>query len=362
MPTTRSSARVSDQRSSPASSQGTAATTSSKRKADTLPESKGKKGSKQAEKKQKTIEETTPDVARKQEEAKEDAEMIEAAEAVEKEVKDGKAESAKEEKSGHKTENEKMSEAPPSRGELNGESKDVTGDTKVESKDGPKDDVQPEDVEKSSVRVSKAADSESKPDSDGAIEETGERQETTPSNILEKGIIYFFSRGRVGIDNPSSVEDISRSYIVLRPLPHGASLTSGPITPSSTVNNRVLALPKKVLPVSASDRFMVFVEKANASVDAIKENVLTSSDYETKTAGTRHTPAATPLGEGVYAITQIGNQSHLAYMLTIPTELSEVQHDMGLKEKGSFVVSTKNPQYKGPAQAQLPEVPKFPQK
>ena len=360
MPTTRSSARGSDQRSSPASSTGTA-TTSSKRKADASPESKAKKGNKQAKKKQKTIEETTSDVPSKQEEAKEDAEMIEAAEAAEKEV-EHQAEGAEEKRADHKTEDEDMSETPQNKGELNDESKEVMREANAASKEGVEDKGKPEDIEQdTSVEATKLTDANTKPDTNGAVEETSERQETTPSNILEKGIIYFFSRGRVGIDNPSSVGDIARSYIVLRPLPHGASLTSGPINPSSTANNRVLALPKKVLPVSARDRFMVFVEKANARVDAIKESVLTSSDYETKTAGTRHTPAAAPLAEGVYAITSIGRDSHLAYMLTIPAELSEVQRDVGLKERGSFVMSTKNPQYEGPAQAQLPQGPKFSQ-
>ena len=191
-----------------------------------------------------------------------------------------------------------------------------------------------------------------------AVEESSEREKSTPSSILEKGIIYFFFRGRVGIDEPSDVGDIARSYIVLRPLPHGAKLGDGPIGDAG--NNRLLALPKKVLPVSPRDRFMIFVEKANCSMDDIKQT-LAASDYATKTAGTRHTPAAAPIGEGVYAITKTGRESHLAYILTIPSELSEVQHDVGLHERGSFVTSVKNPQYAGPANTNLPKGPEFPQ-
>ena len=199
------------------------------------------------------------------------------------------------------------------------------------------------------VAVSKSGD---------AVEKSPEREQSTPSSILEKGIIYFFFRGRVNIDEPSDVDDIARSYIVLRPLPHGAKLGDGPIGDAG--NNRLLALPKKVLPVSPKDRFMVFVEKPSASMEEIK-NALASSDYMTKTAGARHTPAAAPIGEGVYAITTTGRESHIVYMLTIPSELSEVQHDVGLKERGSFVTSVKNPKYPGPANTNLPKGPDFPQ-
>ena len=193
--------------------------------------------------------------------------------------------------------------------------------------------------------------------SNDAVEKSSGREKSTPSSILEKGIIYFFFRGRVGVNEPSGVDDIARSYIVMRPLPHGAKLGDGPIGDSG--NNRLLAVPKKVLPMSPKDRFMVFVEKSSASMEEIK-NDLASSDYMTKTAGSRHTPAATPIGEGVYSITTTGRESHIAYILTIPAELSEVQQDVGLKERGSFVTSVKNPQHPGPANTNLPKGPEYP--
>lgn len=211
---------------------------------------------------------------------------------------------------------------------------------------------------------SKVGEEEGKPKStvpgpqESAVEESEDRKQSTPSSILEKGIIYFFFRGRVGINEPSDVDEVARSYIVLRPLPHDAKLGEGPIGDNG--NNRLLALPKKVVPKSPKDRFMTFVEKPNATVDDIK-NILASSDYVTKTAGSRHTPAAAPVGEGVYAITSTGRESHLAYILTIPGDISEVQNDIGLRQRGSFVTSVKNPQYSGPAGANLPKGPEYPQ-
>jgi hypothetical protein len=192
-----------------------------------------------------------------------------------------------------------------------------------------------------------------------AVEEDPKREEATPSNILEKGILYFFFRGRVGIESPTNVNEIARSYIVLRPLPHGAKLSDGPIGDAG--NSRLLALPKKVLPSSPKDRFMVFVEKVGTSFKDLRENFIASNDYETKTAGTRHSPAATPAGEGVYAITSTGRESHLAYILTIPSELGKVQKDLGLHERGSFITSVKNPKYESPVGASLPEGANYPQ-
>ncbi|KAM0428924.1 hypothetical protein ACHAPT_006724 [Fusarium lateritium] len=179
-----------------------------------------------------------------------------------------------------------------------------------------------------------------------------------PSNILEKGIIYFFIRGRVNIEDPESVQDIARSYILLRPIEKDARLGEGTLADAG--NTRLLALPKKTLPLSGKDRFMTFVEKSGASFDEIKKEFLAASEYETKTTGTRYTPAAKPIGEGVYAMTSTGRESHLAYLTTLPEKLDEVQEELGLKEKGSFIISTKNPQYPGPANAQLPEGPDYP--
>ncbi|KAL8697689.1 MAG: hypothetical protein Q9224_002186, partial [Gallowayella concinna] len=190
-----------------------------------------------------------------------------------------------------------------------------------------------------------------------AVEASSKREQSTPSSILEKGLIYFFFRGRVGITSPSEVNEIARSYIILRPLPHGAKLGDGPIADAG--HNRMLALPKKVLPVSPKDRFMTFVEKTNVSMEEIKDT-LSASDYMTKTAGSRHTPAAAPIGEGVYAITSTGSETHLAYILTIPAEISEVQEAVGLKARGSFLTSAKNPETSAPAGASLPKGAEYP--
>lgn len=206
-------------------------------------------------------------------------------------------------------------------------------------------------------------DDSKKPDAPGpqheeSAVEAGAREQETPSSILEKGIIYFFFRARVNVERPHDTNDIARSYMVLRPLPHGARIAEGPI--GDTGNCRLLAIPKKVLPLSGRDRFLVFVEKAKSSFQELKDNFMSASDHATKTAGIRHTPAAIPIGEGIYAVTTTGRVSHLAYILTVPSELNEVQKDIGLRERGSFVASIKNPEQKGPPNANFPKGPDYP--
>lgn len=118
---------------------------------------------------------------------------------------------------------------------------------------------------------------------------------------------------------------------------------------------------RKVLPRSGRDRWIAFVEKTHTSFQTLKEEFLSSEDYDTKTAGIRHTPAATPIAEGVYALTTTGRESHLAYMITLPSEgLGEVQTEIGLKEKGSFILSTRNPAYPPPGGRALPQAAEYP--
>jgi hypothetical protein len=74
-----------------------------------------------------------------------------------------------------------------------------------------------------------------------------------------------------------------------------------------------------------------------------------------------HTPAATPIAEGIYAITSTGRESHLAYHVTIPDPLGEVQKDIGIKKKGSYVVSVKNPTTPAPGNVSLPKGAEYPE-
>lgn len=194
---------------------------------------------------------------------------------------------------------------------------------------------------------------------DDAIKISHQRESKIASNILEKGIIYFITRNRVGIEDSSSVGDLQRTFFVLRPIPIGAKLGDG--TPPDNDNNRLFALPKKVFPKSHNDKYMAFVQKSKSSIKDLKEHFFAASEYDTKTKGLRRDEPVTPIAEGVYAISQTEDlTTHLVYSTTIPSEMGEVQQDLGLKDRGSFIISVKNPERSGPASAQLPQKPEFP--
>ena len=355
---TRSSARQAakgNSKPAPAQNKPSTGGTGTKRKASGNVGSQSKKGKKGEEKEQTTIDDTLDP---KGSAAKDDEDKdIEMKDPEDSEKAEGKMES--------KDANEGNGDNE-ARGQENGSANKDKDDEQAknnveESKPNGFDrlmDQDSKDKEKESNNATADGTGSKVSAADNAVETSSKREEMTPSSVLEKGIIYFFFRGRVGVTEPTNVADIARSYMILRPLPHGAKLGEGPV--GDEKKNRMLALPKKVLPKSPKDRFMVFVEKANVSLDEIKES-LSSSDYTTQTAGARHTPAATPIGEGVYAITQTGRDTHLAYILTIPAELEAVQKGVGLRQRGSYYTSAKNPQSSGPANASLPQGPEYPQ-
>ncbi|KAG2413750.1 hypothetical protein HFD88_002939 [Aspergillus terreus] len=187
-----------------------------------------------------------------------------------------------------------------------------------------------------------------------------EREEIVPSNVLEKGIIYFFFRPRVNVSEPHGVSDVARSFFVLRPTSMGAVFNeSGPMDEGAKC--RLMMLPKKKYPTSPKERDMGFVEKAGVSMKQLQESFLAGETYETETRGERTVPEAKPYAEGVYALTRTKRASHLAYVLTIPGELGQVQEDFGLYSRGSFIMQAKNPKFPGPSFAQLPKDPEYPE-
>lgn len=357
---TRRSARHAGKSSSnPSASQNNPAPSAgSKRKADSKAVPKAKRGRKGNEKEQTTIEATMRTEEKNGE--PEDDEMKDDAEPISAETSNGVDEVAKREEEVRDQEDMGDSKgvepaAQKEEPETNGATDDKGKET--EPKENGFDVLMNHGNKDADKNITEEGTGSKVSTADNAIEGSQQREEAMPSSILEKGVIYFFFRGRVGINEPSNVSEIARSYIVLRPIPIGTKLGEGPI--GDERNIRMLSLPKKVLPVSPKDRFMMFVEKTNTSLEDVKQQ-LSSSDYSTKTAGVRHTPAATPIGEGVYAIIKTGQETHLAYILTIPSEIGEVQQGVGLRQRGSYLTSTKNPTSAAPANASLPQGPKYP--
>jgi hypothetical protein len=132
------------------------------------------------------------------------------------------------------------------------------------------------------------------------------------SSVLEKGIFYFFFRPRVNTEEVQSVNDVQKSYLLLRPTQSSAE--------SAQKHVRIIQIPKKVLPKTGThERFLGFVINNDEDINDLK-NDIGESTYSTATKGERLQPAARPIAEGVYAISADpnGRTSHFAYLLTLP--------------------------------------------
>ncbi|ETX28996.1 hypothetical protein [Roseivivax isoporae] len=161
----------------------------------------------------------------------------------------------------------------------------------------------------------------------------------TETEILEDGDIFFFFRPKVEEDDPEGRDDVQRFGFVLRPRGGG------------TV--RMMMVGGKRLPrLSAHERLWGFVETvANRAADIEKD--LRGEDYDTKTRGRRHLPAARPAGEGVYVVSLEDGQMHLSYELELPDAPGEVQAELNIAPKASFALSIKNPEKGAPRNAGL---------
>ncbi|KAL4810121.1 esterase-like activity of phytase-domain-containing protein [Aspergillus unguis] len=196
---------------------------------------------------------------------------------------------------------------------------------------------------------------------DAGMKKSGEREEALPSNILEKGLIYFFYRGRVNVQEAHGVEDVARSFFILRPTPLGAAIDREQGAADTGAKCRLMMLPKKKYPRSGKEREMGFVEKAGTSMKELQDSFIAGGTYQTSTRGEREIPEAKPYAEGVYAMTSTKRATHIVYHITLPEKPGEIQKDFGLAERGSWLVQSKNPKFPSPPFARLPKDPEYPQ-
>ncbi len=210
--------------------------------------------------------------------------------------------------------------------------------------------------------------SEEKPDGtsingvEAGMTKTEEREEIVPSNVIEKGLIYFFYRGRVNVPEAHSMQDVARSFFILRPTPLGSAVDREQGAADTGAKCRLLMLPKKKYPRSGKEREMGFVEKAGTSMKKLQDTFISGDSYETSTRGTREVPEAKPYAEGVYAITTTKRATHLVYHVTLPEKAGDIQEDFGLSDRGSWLMQSKNPKFPGPPFARLPQEPEFPER
>lgn len=168
---------------------------------------------------------------------------------------------------------------------------------------------------------------------------------------IESGDIYFFYRPRVGEREPEGIEEIQRLYLVL----------------SCNGLYRKIVIGKKQMPevvrgeARPGERIWGFIEIVTRDKNRLIED-LGEAKYETKTRGIRRIEPARPAGEGKYAIVEEDGNSYLTYALEFPEEAGEVQKELRIREKASYVLNIKNPETGAPAglglrREQKPELP-----
>ncbi len=157
--------------------------------------------------------------------------------------------------------------------------------------------------------------------------------------ILERGNIYFFYRPAVGEEAPKGLVDVQRFHFVL--------------SPERRDFFRLITVGKKRLPETddAGQRFWGFVEKVGESSAEMVEELERGPMHDG--FGTRR--SARPAGEGVYAVARHGNHTHLLYALELPAEPDEVQRELRIEKRGSYLLSVKNPQAGSPPSMGLEE-------
>lgn len=159
-------------------------------------------------------------------------------------------------------------------------------------------------------------------------------------NVLERGNIYFAYRPRVEHESVERADDLQRTYMILSP--HGKD------------RYRRIILGQQQLPDihDGGERVWGFVDKvARESTDIVQD--LERETYQTKTRGEREQPAARPAGEGVYAIINHEDHTHLAYALELPESPGEVQKELNIEPESSHILSVKNPEQPSPRGAGL---------
>jgi len=158
-------------------------------------------------------------------------------------------------------------------------------------------------------------------------------QPIAQNNILEKGLIYFFYRPKIGVELAKDMNDVQRFFILLQSFPDQNQKSF----------NRLLRIGKKKLPsLHEHNRFWGIVEEATEDMTKI-DALLGDQSYSTITRGERQLHSCIPVGEGVYALVQTNGFCHLAYVLENPIDLGSVQNAFNIEHQGSYIVSVKNP-------------------
>ncbi len=148
--------------------------------------------------------------------------------------------------------------------------------------------------------------------------------------LLERGDIYFLYRPRIGTDEVHGAKDIERFYLLLKPW--------------HTQLYRLIIIGRKRLPdPKEHDRFWGFVWRVFRDREELNRE-LGAQRYETKTRGVRQVQPVRPAAEGIYAIVQHGNHTHLSYVIELPERQGPVERELNIAREASYIIAVRNPE------------------
>jgi len=156
-------------------------------------------------------------------------------------------------------------------------------------------------------------------------------------------LIYFFYRPKIDTTEVEGIEDVNKLYILL----WSQQDQEGELKPDSNKPSkcRLFGVSQKKLPqLKKHGKYWGYIIKVTNNIEEMVKTEFEEKDYSTKTRGIRHLQSLRPVGEGVYALCTHGPHTHLIYVLEIPQELGEVQHEFNIGKEGSYIISIKNPE------------------
>jgi hypothetical protein len=187
----------------------------------------------------------------------------------------------------------------------------------------------------------------------GQKKKTKVQVEGFEASMIERGLVDFFFRPKIGVKDPKSLDDVQRFYMLLRP------------TESESKGKhkaRLMLMGAKTMPVpsgSLKERLhWGFVYATAADPEKVTQH-LAPKEYDTKTRGQRQVGGAFVVGEGVYEIvalsqpgrpkkkgsgnTQPKTEAVFTYVLEIPEEPGPMQQMLNIKKEDVCLVRVKNP-------------------
>jgi len=179
------------------------------------------------------------------------------------------------------------------------------------------------------------------------------QEEQDTHNILEKGHVYFYYRPKMNIQEAQTLDDVQMLYLLLAPKYQAAEMlpsldNSEGQKIKSSYNNRLLTISKKKLPeINERSRYWAFVAVSSKDMNEIND-WLAGEKYLTKTRGERELQGSISVGEGIYAIIEHNDHTHLAYVLKSMNDLGELTKAFNVEKEGSYVISIKNPERADP--------------